>query len=355
MSLRERLIAGIAAGGPMSVADYMTACLHDPDAGYYAARPRLGAAGDFITAPHVSQMFGELLGLWAVEVWERLGRPPRVRLVELGPGDGTMMTDMLRAARSSPGFLAAIEIWLVETSAPLTALQKTALDGASVRWAEDLLEVPTDAPRIILANEFLDCLPIDQAVFTAEGWSERRVGVDADGGLAFRLADAKSPGVGPLGAVPGAVVEWSDALAAFGQSVGEIIARATGAALFIDYGRDAAGYGDTLQALRDHQRESPLAHPGAADLTAHVDFPTFLRAARTAGAITAPIRGQGEFLRALGVDSRAAALATARPDKADLIGRQLARLTRPDQMGELFKVACVHSPGLAPPGFEDRP
>lgn len=351
MNLRERLIAGIAEGGPMSVADYMIACLHDPCGGYYATRPRLGAGGDFITAPHVSQMFGELLGLWAAEVWDRLGRPPRARLVELGPGDGVMMTDILRAARTVPGFLAACEVWLMETSAPLRALQKTAMGDTPPRWIGNLAALPTDAPLIVLANEFLDCLPIDQAVFTAEGWMERRVGVDEEGGLAFRLAGLASPGVGPLGAV----LESSNDLAAVGQTVGEVIGRAGGAALFTDYGRAAPGYGDTLQALRGHRKESPLAHPGDADLTAHVDFPAFLSAVRQTGARAAPIRSQGDFLRALGVETRAAALAGARPDRAEAIGRQLARLTAPDQMGDLFKVACIHSPGLLPPGFEDAP
>ncbi len=360
MKLRERLIAAIAEGGPMSVADYMTACLHDPGGGYYATRPSLGADGDFITAPHVSQMFGELLGLWAADVWDRLGCPPRVRLVELGPGDGTMMTDVLRAAEAAPGFAAAGEVWLVEASAPLRASQETALAGTQVRWAKSLAAVPTDAPLIVLANEFLDCLPIDQAVFTAEGWMERRVGVDAGGRLGFSfLRRAAGEVAGGFcvprdgGGVPplGAMLEWSDDLVAFGQTVGDLIARAGGGALFIDYGRDAPGYGDTLQALRGHRKEGPLAHPGEADLTAHVDFPAFLAAARQSGALAAPIRSQGDFLRALGVETRAAALASARPDRAEVIGRQLARLIALDQMGALFKAACVHSPGLIPPGF----
>src|SRR5665213_2291557 len=218
MNLRERLIAGIAERGPMSVADYMTACLHDPCGGYYATRPRLGADGDFITAPHVSQMFGELLGLWAAEVWDQLGRPARARLVELGPGDGVMMTDILRAARTVPGFLAACEVWLMETSAPLRALQQTAMADTPVRWIESLDALPTDAPLIVLANEFLDCLPIDQAVLTAEGWMERRVGLDQTGGLAFQVAGLASPGAGALGSV----LESSNDLTAFGRTVGEV-------------------------------------------------------------------------------------------------------------------------------------
>jgi len=374
MRLRDRLARHIAQAGPISIADYMDHCLHDIEGGYYAARPKLGLAGDFITAPHVSQMFGELLGLWAAEVWERLGRPCRVRLVELGPGDGVMMTDVLRAAKAAPGFLASSEVWLVETSAPLRVLQQNTLTGVapSVRWAERFADVPADAPLIVLANEFLDCLPIRQAVKREGGWAERRVGADEKGRLSFELVGQWSSRGSSRGssracaglpaglrallpgeaATPlGSILEWSDELTALGRTIGEVIAHVSGAALLIDYGRDAACCGDTLQAVRAHGKESPMAHPGEADLTAHVDFPAFLRAAHAAGARTAPIIRQGDFLRALGVEARAAALAGASPEKRALIGRQLARLIAPDQMGELFKAACVHSPGLAPPGF----
>jgi SAM-dependent MidA family methyltransferase len=339
MGLRERLMARIVAHGPISVADYMTLCLHDPEDGYYATRPALGAAGDFITAPHVSQIFGELLGLWAAEVWMRLGSPARFRLAELGPGDGTMMGDVLRAARAAPGFLDAAEVWLVETSGPLKTLQAAALPRA--RRVDRLEDLPDDTPIIILANEFLDCLPIRQWLRGDLDWMERRVGLDEDGGLAFTAQ--------------GEVRESSEALAAMGQSVGALVARASGAALFVDYGRDAPGAGDTLQALRGHVRESPLAHPGLADLTAHVDFPAFLAAAAGAGAETTPIRRQGDFLADLGAEARAGALARARPDRANVIARQLDRLVSPEQMGALFKAACVHSPGLEPPGFEAAP
>ncbi|MGI9170128.1 MAG: SAM-dependent methyltransferase, partial [Caulobacteraceae bacterium] len=171
MNLAARLAAEINQTGSMSIAAYMRRCLHHPTGGYYAARPRLGADGDFITAPHVSQMFGELLGLWAVEAWRRLGAPPRARLVELGPGDGTLMADALRAARVAPDFDAAREVWLVETSSPLRVLQEAALAGSAScpRWVEDLAAVPADAPVIVLGNEFLDCLPIRQYVRTPDG------------------------------------------------------------------------------------------------------------------------------------------------------------------------------------------
>jgi SAM-dependent MidA family methyltransferase len=352
MKLPERLVGMIAADGAISVSRYMDLCLHDPEDGYYATRPRLGADGDFITAPHVSQMFGELLGLWAADVWARLGAPARVRLVEIGPGDATLIGDVLRAARAAPGFLAACEVRLIETSAPLRDLQRRTLADAAVpiSWADTVETSPTDAPLIILANEFLDCLPIDQAVRTDEGWRERRIGVDRWGNLEFQLGETLPALEGEGGCVT--VSEYSPALAGMGRTIGALVSRATGAALFIDYGRAAPGYGDTLQALRGHRKEGPLENPGGADLTAHVDFPAFAAAAAAAGADVSPILTQRDFLRALGIELRAAALTAARPDRAQTIARQLRRLIDPAEMGALFKVVCVSSRGLAAPGFE---
>jgi SAM-dependent MidA family methyltransferase len=359
MSLRARLEAHIAAAGPMTAADYMDACLHDPDHGYYAVRPALGAGGDFVTAPLVSQMFGELLGLWAVELWRAMGSPAPVRLVEMGPGDGTLMADMTRAAaRAAPAFPAAAEVWLVETSPPLRAVQAARLEALGPRWAASLDEVPAGAPLILVANELLDCLPARQFVRTAEGWAERRVGLDADGALAFGLSPAPggfSPPPGLEDAALGALVEVSPAQERLGAAVGARIGRDGGAALFVDYGRDTPGPGDTLQALRRHRKEGPLDNPGEADLTVHADFPAVAAAARATGVEVTAIRGQGAFLQALGIRARAEALAAARPDKAELVARQLARLVDPDQMGTLFKAVAFHSPGLPAPGFEDRP
>jgi len=342
MSLLERLKAEIAEGGPLTVAQYMHRCLHDPRGGYYATRPALGEDGDFITAPLVSQMFGELIGLWAVEVWTRLGCPRRVRLVEAGPGDGTLMSDILRAARLVPAFVEAAEVWLVETSQPLKARQRERL--GDLRWAGDLAEVPGGAPVILIANELLDCLPARQFVRADGDWIERMVGVTEEG-LTFGLASE------PKGET-GDILEVSAAQEAFGAQVGELVAREGGAALLIDYGRAEPGFGDTLQALRRHQKVDSLACPGEADLTVHADFPAVIAAARDAGA-RAAILTQGEFLRRLGIEHRAAALAAARPDRAQTLGRQLDRLIAPGQMGELFKAACIHSVGLAPPGFEE--
>jgi NADH dehydrogenase [ubiquinone] 1 alpha subcomplex assembly factor 7 len=353
MSLRERLAEQIRQHGPMTVAQYMTACLHDPLDGYYAARPALGAEGDFVTAPLVSQMFGELLGLWLVEAWTRLGRPAPFRLVEMGPGDGTLMSDVLRAARLSPAFLQAADLWLVEVSAPLKALQAERLGPCMLtpRWAARLEDVPGEAPLLLLANELLDCLPARQFVRTDKGWAERLVGLDDAGALAFGLAKTAA-GVALPEAPVGAVVEHSPAQEAVGQIVGERIARDGGAALLIDYGRDVPGAGDTLQALRGHQKVDPLACPGEADLTVHADFPAILAAAQREGARAGPIRSQRHLLLSLGLAERAQALAEARPDRADQIERQFDRLVGEDQMGLLFKAACLHQPGFVAPGFE---
>jgi len=350
MGLRDRLIAQIQAQGPMTVAQYMTACLHDPQDGYYATRPALGAGGDFITAPMVSQMFGELIGLWLVETWSRLGRPDPVRLVEMGPGDGTLMSDLLRAARLDPEFMAACEVWLVEVSEPLRRLQRQGL-GDSPRWARSLGEVPGGAPILLVANELLDCLPSRQFLRDGDGWAERLVGLNDAGELAFGLSRAALNRMMPP-APEGVILELSAAQEALGAEIGSRLAADGGAALLIDYGRDRPGFGDTLQALLRHTKLDPLATPGEADLTVHADFPAVVAAAARAGAGTTPILTQGDFLVRLGIGARAEALANARPDKSDEIERQLERLISPDEMGELFKVACLCQPGFSPPGFE---
>jgi len=387
MSLLDRLRAQIAQDGPISVAEYFTRCLHDPRDGYYATRPAIegmgGEAGDFLTAPGVSQMFGELIGLWLVETWTRMGRPSPVRLVELGPGDGSLISDILRAARLAPDFLAAADLWLVEVSPPLRAAQARRLADAALtpRWTDRLEAVPAGAPLLLVANEVLDCLPARQFVRIEGGWAERVVGLDTAERLAFGLKALSPPPVREAarraggGSVchpghlpppspsatpppqgenlpPGTIIESSPAQAALGSEIGHRVARDGGAALLIDYGRDAPGPGDTLQALQAHAKVSPLEAPGQADLTVWADFPAVLAAAVEAGAATGPIWPQGAFLQALGIEARAQALAAARPDQAAILARQLDRLTGEAQMGALFKVVCLHAPGLAPPLFE---
>ena len=237
-----------------------------------------------------------------------------------------------------------------ETSAPLRRRQAEAL-GEEASWANSLAEIPPGAPLLLVANELLDCLPAQQFFRTPNGWAERMVGLGDDGELRFGL----SPGIAarpPIDGPEGAIWELSPAQSALGGELGARVAADGGAALLIDYGRDAPGFGDTLQALRAHSKESPLASPGEADLTVHVDFPAVLSAARRAGAQTAPILNQSDFLRRLGLEARAQALTAAHPDRAAVIERQVHRLVARDQMGSLFKVACVHSIGIAPAGFE---
>ena len=356
MSLKRRLAREIALTGPMSVADYVTRCLHDPKDGYYATRPALGEGGDFITAPLISQMFGELIGLWAVETWNRLGAPERFRLVEVGPGDGTLMDDALRAARLEPGFLQACDLILIEPSAPLRAEQAKRLANAdlSPRWISSLSQIETDAPVILIANEVLDCLPARQFVRTEGGWVERRVGVTDHGDLTFGLTAITGGFERPaFEMTPGQVLEISDQQAAFGRDIAAILAEASGAALLIDYGRDRTGPGDTLQALRRHAKVDPLATPGEADLTQWADFPMVLEAAVRAGADVTGCRTQGDFLRLLGIEARAERLIQGRPTAEPVIRRQLDRLVAADQMGALFKAAAIFSPrSLSVPGFE---
>jgi len=358
MSLKDRLKAEIRAGGPMGIDRYMAACLYDPKDGYYATRPALGEDGDFITAPMVSQMFGELIGAWAVEVWRRMGRPARVLLAEMGPGDGGLMSDALRAARLDSGFTAAVEVWLIEISAPLSAIQQARLgDGAPApRWSTTLAKLPDDAPLILIANELLDCLPTRQFVRLEDGWAERAVGLDADGELCFGLAPpgASAPeAIAGRDAEVGQIAESSASQYALAADIAHRVGAQGGAALLIDYGDDT-GVGDTLQALKAHTKVGPLETPGEADLTVHADFWAVRTAAEAEGAGVA-ITEQGAFLRRLGIDARAAALAAARPDQTAVIARQLARLTDADQMGSLFKAACLYRPGPPPPGFEDLP
>ena len=357
MSLKDRLAREIALTGPMTVADYVVRCLHDPQDGYYATRPAIGATGDFITAPMVSQMFGELIGLWAIELWRRLGAPERVRLVEVGPGDGTLMADALRTARLDPDFLHAVDLVLIDPSPPLRAAQARMLADSDVhpRWVSALDRVETDAPVILIANEVLDCLPARQFVRTEDGWAERRIGVDDDGGLTFGLVKITGGFRRPAFPVePGQTVEISEQQAAFGRDLGTLVKAAGGAALLIDYGRAKPEAGDTLQALKRHRKVDPLETPGEADLTQWADFPTVLEAAVHAGADVTGCRSQAEFLRRLGIEHRAAALRAGRPDAAATIDRQLNRLVGDDQMGTLFKACAIFSPrSLAAPGFED--
>lgn len=346
-ALAGHLAARIRADGPMTVAAFMAECLLHPTMGYYTTRPPFGAEGDFTTAPEISQMFGELLGLALAQYWLDLGRPARFALAEFGPGRGTLMADVLRATRGVPGFHAAADLVLLEASPRLRALQAQALSGHAPRWIDRPDDLP-DLPLFLLANEFFDALPIHQFQRTPEGWRERLVGLQ-DGALAFGLS-APLPLPDPRFAddPPGTVVELCPAARQHLAPVADRIARRGGLALIADYG-GWRSRGDTLQALRQHAYDPVLAHPGAADLTAHVDFEYLAQSVPLAHAC-AP---QGDVLRALGIDARAERLAAGLAGAA--LENHLAahrRLTDAAEMGTLFKVLALwRQSSPQPPGF----
>ncbi len=352
-TLPELIDAQIRANGPISIASYMALCLTHPRRGYYKQDDPLGPRGDFITAPEISQMFGELIGFFFVNIWQQMGEPRSFTLLELGPGRGTLMQDALRVASRAPGFGDALHLQLYETNADLKQQQAARIGQYNPYWAAEIDAVGDD-PLLVVANEFFDALPIRQFVRGAAGWHERLVGL-RDGRRAFGLSLTPIPdGAVPeplRGAAPGAVYEVSLAAADVMQRLGKAVARLGGAILAIDYGHGATQAGETLQAVRRHAYADPLEDPGQADLSAHVDFGALAGAASGAGLVVQPLATQGEFLRRLGIGERARALTDANPGDAAAIAAALERLTGRGQMGELFKVFCAASPGLAPAGF----
>ena len=351
----ERILqAQIKRFGPVSVAEYMNLCLLHPEHGYYMQGKPIGRAGDFITAPEISQMFGELLGLALAQSWLDQGAPGRFALVELGPGRGTLMADMLRATATVPGFLAAADIWLVEASPALIREQAAALAGHRINWVASVSDLP-DLPILLIANEFFDALPIRQFQRTRQGWQERMIGLDGDK-LVFGLA-APLP-VSPAGdlakgAKPGQMVEVNPAATALIGEIGHRIKAFGGVAMVIDYG-EFGNAGDSFQAVQNHEKQHPLANPGLADLTAHVDFAAL---AKAAGDIAATkLTPQGELLNRLGIGVRAEALAAGMTGQA--FRQHLAayhRLTSSEEMGSLFKAIAFHRHGTAPPpGFSQN-
>jgi NADH dehydrogenase [ubiquinone] 1 alpha subcomplex assembly factor 7 len=354
----------IKSSGAMPVWRYMELCLMHPEHGYYVSRDPLGREGDFTTSPEVSQMFGELIGLWAAAVWNAMGSPPMVRLVELGPGRGTMMGDALRALRVLPPLYQSLSVHLVEINPVLREKQKSTLSGVrNISWHDHIDEVP-EGPSIILANEYFDVLPIHQVVKQPNGWHERVVDLDATGKLVFSAAAEPTPRfevlLPPLvrAAPVGAVFEW--------RPDSEIMKIATrvrdqdGAALIIDYGHLRSDAGDTFQAIARHSFADPLKAPGQADVTAHVDFQALARAAEDLGAkVHGPVT-QGDFLKRLGIEQRAATLMAKTPShevSAEIDGA-LKRLTGGGRggMGSMFKVLGVSGPHLEElPGLSDAP
>ena len=360
--LESEIRRRIAVAGPMPVAEYMALCLFDHGHGYYTTRDPFGARGDFITAPEVSQMFGELLGLWTAQVWKQMGGPKSLNLIELGPGRGTMMVDALRAVRVAPALHQTAQVHLVEINPTLRDKQKAALADSKVaiNWHNSLDDVP-DGPAIVLANEYFDALPVHQAVKQTSGWHERTVEIDEDGRFAYGAApepiprfDMLMPAVARL-APPGAVFEW--------RAHDEIIRLARrlkkfgGAALIVDYGHIRSDAGDTLQAIANHSFADPLKAPGTVDLTAHVDFEALGRGAEDGGARLHGPTEQGTFLQRLGIATRAQMLKKKASEKAvENIDRALERLTGGGRegMGSLFKVLGVSHPAIKElPGLSD--
>ncbi len=350
ISLEKHLKGLIAYDGPISVERYMGLCL----AHYYGSRDPLGQRGDFVTAPEISQMFGELVGLWMADVWMTMGCPSPVRWVEFGPGRGTLTMDALRALRTTPDLMRALSVELIETSPALRQKQRETLKpfiraGLSVRWHESLDEVPS-GPCLAVANEFFDALPVRQFVAAADGWRERMVGL-RDGQLVFGLAPEPNCSL-PLPAIgePETILEWPGIGLSMAADMAGRLAENGGVALIIDYGYWGYKTGDTLQALRAHAFADPLAQPGEADLTTHVDFRHLAQAAQDKGALAHGVSGQGEFLMALGIIIRAAHLKrSASPGEAAAIDAALARLTgpHPGGMGDLFKVLAIADRTLA--------
>jgi len=350
----------ITVAGPMPVAEYMRLCLTHPQHGYYITHDPIGVSGDFVTAPEISQMFGELIGLWMISVWQQMGSPENVRIIELGPGHGSLMMDAFRAARIAKEFQSAAVLHLVEISPKLKEVQQKRMEalGMATLWHSALADVP-GGPSIIVGNEFIDALPVHQAVKQGDGWHERVVELSSEGN--FSIGAARDPLPHFEATLPpalrqaptGSLYEWRSDTIAF-----EIArrVRAGGVALLIDYGHVRQGLGETLQAVAGHSFQDALHRPGEADLTAHVDFVAFAQNAEMVGVRAHGPVPQRDFLHRLGIERRAAALKARAPsDKVNDIDRALFRLTGtgPAGMGELFKVLAIADQRLGSlPGFE---
>ena len=351
--LSDLLIRRIRAEGPMTIAEYMSVCLTHPKHGYYVTRDPLGAPGDFTTAPEISQMFGELVGLAMAQYWIELGRPSRITLVEPGPGRGTMMADILRATRGVPGFHSAIDLWLIEASPVLRQLQEAALAGYVPSWAAQFSDLP-EAPLFLIANEFFDALPVRQFIRKDDGWVERMVGLEADA-LAFGLTPVtRYEFLEPIRDETdlGEMVELSLPQLGVAEEIAVRLAKEGGLALVFDYGNWGSG-GDTFQAVAGHQKVHPLSSPGQADLTAHVDFRALSKVFE-ASSLRTSCQSQGQALTRWGIEARARALASSLEGAAlENHHAALHRLTAAGEMGTLFKCLAVYKGDAPiPPGFE---
>ncbi|SJZ95193.1 class I SAM-dependent methyltransferase [Consotaella salsifontis] len=360
--LGQRIAALIDEQGPISLETYWSMALYDRQGGYYMARMPFGREGDFITAPEISQMFGELLGAWMVAAWRGLGAPAPFIFAEIGPGRGTLMADMLRTARKlEPDFAKAARVHMIEVSDRLADVQMATLDRLDlpVSRVRALGELP-EGPLLLVGNELFDALPIRQFIHDGSEWREQRIGRSQDG-LAFVACPLDTEDAAWLTALPGlpppsagTILEMSPARTALAHSVARRLAAASGAALFIDYGHGGLAYGDTFQAISRHERADPLAEPGEADLTSHVEFGSLARAMQAGGLAVAPLANQGDFLLSLGLLERAGALGAGRSaaEQAAIVAaaERLAG-SAAGQMGSIFKVLAAASRPLPLPPF----
>jgi NADH dehydrogenase [ubiquinone] 1 alpha subcomplex assembly factor 7 len=352
--IRER----IRRDGPMDMGEYMSLCLCHPEHGYYMTRDPFGAEGDFTTAPEISQMFGEMIGIWLANMWIKLGSPSECILLECGPGRGTLMADALRATSHIPGFHQAIKLYLMEISPVLRDAQSRKLADYEPRWIHDLNALPASIPALIIGNEFLDALPIRQFRYTADEYRERCIGLLDDGAFCIVEKNAdlcllKEQAPWVLEQKTDGIFEASPVLNQYISSVNNLLVKQGGAALFIDYGHAVSGAGETLQALHKHRFVNPLQNPGNYDITAHINFQNIARLANmnniaVHGAVT-----QCQFLESMGIRVRAARLKEkATKEQAEAIDSALGRLLGMDQMGDLFKViALCHDFAIRPAGF----
>ena len=347
--LNELIRTRIKAGGPITIAEYMELCLTHPQYGYYSTHDPFGAAGDFTTAPEMTQAFGELIGLWAVEMWKRLGSPQRFTLCELGPGRGTLMADALRAASMVSDFMNGLDLHLLDASPLLRDRQRTALAPYQPKWIEQPGQVP-DQPVIFIGNEFFDALPIRQFQRTKDGWKERRIAIGPQDTFVFVLQP--SPEAPSYEMDEGVIVETSPIATEYAAQLARPIVKNRGAALLIDYGDDEV-FGETLQAVSNHRAAHLLSMPGMVDITAHVSFLPLATSVRKIGCRVYGPAEQGEFLLALGLGERTAQLCLKGNEQQQRsLNAALHRLTAPEAMGKLFKAfAFTDKATTAPPGF----
>lgn len=348
-TLKSRLKNMIRTSGPISVATYMDLCLHDRRHGYYATRPGLGR--DFITAPEISQIFGELIGLWAAHEWHVLGAPTRITLIEIGPGRGTLMSDALRAAATVPGFSEAKSLHFIEPSPVLQAHLREKFTASAPVFLDSIEDIPTDAPVLMIANEWLDCLPVQQLIRVGEAWHERVIGLNEQDELAFGLnADALSSDIESNPSLE--AIEIQPGLKTLADGLNALLSEVKGRALLIDYGTATGRPSDTLRSYKDGEQIDPLSAPGESDLTCDVDFD---RLGTLIAARHLPVHGptsQSAYLLRLGAEARLNQLARTHPDRADELFDGIRRLTDPSDMGERFQAVCVSSSNLPKPaGF----